>query len=188
MGPRPVIDGWQDGSRSAAGDGGVSKNPPWSTRSGHLFEGAWSGLPGGRGLHGPGQLGHGSGGWLHQRLCPAVGGSPLQRHGDGAAVALLPLGHRHGPGPGPGLSPVVAVWLAPAPLAPRRSGHDCHRPCRTGRQCHRLEIAVWLAPGLGGEPDSCRHPVAACLAAPGSAPTRSLGDRHGGPDRCLCRR
>src|SRR5205814_5934322 len=62
-----------------------------------------AGLSRGCWLHGPGQLGHRSGWRLSIRLHAAERHSPLEPHGDPAAVALREIGHRDGTGPGTGL-------------------------------------------------------------------------------------
>ena len=80
-------------------------------------------LPGGRGLHGPGQLGHRPRRRLGLQLRAALGAARLQPHGGAAAELLRPARHRARPRSGAGLPRRVRPRGQPRPLRTVRAGH-----------------------------------------------------------------
>ena len=177
---------------SGARGGGPVRRAPHGRRAGHQRapDGRLPGsrLSGGRGLHGPRQLGHVARRRFQVRLRAALRRPHLQRHGDRAAGAVRAPRHRHGPRPGTGLPRRLSALGGLSAVGGGRDRHHRHRHRGSDRHGHRAQFAVQHSAGDRRAADRARRvpdplPAAHGLPLPGGA-DHHAARRH---RRLLCR-
>jgi len=138
------------------------------------------GLPGGRGVHGSRQLGHGPRGRLALRLRVAFGGAGVEPHGDPVAGPRREARHRDRARPGTGVPRSLLAPDRARPVGAVRGGDRGVRPGGGDRLGDRAEPAVRDSPSMGHRDHGARRPDRPVPPAQGLPTARSA---RGGADR-----